>query len=254
MHIPIFQTRLEKAGELEVRHQDITTMAIAAETIIPFIHDKDKEYLIALYLVHPYKLIGVEVLAIGSSDTATTSMREMLRGALCASASAVIIAHNHPHGSVKPSRADVETTKKFQIAAEQQGIQLVGSLIVNTEGEFHDIMSVPEIKNQTIFRLQGHLKEMKQTSKIDKAIFFLKVGLRMSVMLLSLYFFGQLIHSILSDIEGWKQAHPLIWSFVALFVVVNFQALRWGSTFSVRRFPKVMPYDIADNYSFQGER
>lgn len=235
---------------MEVRHQDISTMAIAAETIIPFIHDRDKEYLIALYLVYPCKLVGVEVLAIGSSDTATTSIREMLRGALCASATGVIIAHNHPYGSVKPSKADIDTTKKFRLAAEQQGIQLAGSLIVNMEGDFYDMMAVPEVQVQPMHKIQALLKDSDRIRLVDQIAWACKVGIRLFIMALSLYFFGHLIYSVVSDVEQWRQTPPLIWSLVTLLVIVNVKALIWGSTIKSGRFPKVMPHDIEETQTF----
>ncbi|WCF11627.1 hypothetical protein NDS46_30235 (plasmid) [Paenibacillus thiaminolyticus] len=249
MEIPIYRTKLEKWGTLKVRHKYIKTPAVAAETVIPFIHDSDKEYLIALYLVNDCILVGVEVLAIGSCDSAVTSIREMLRGALIVGATGVIIAHNHPHGTIKPSKADIATTKAFQKAAEQQGIQLRGSLIVNMNGEFHDIMSVPELRKESMLKLHESMNRIQREGLLDKALFWINVGTRMITLLLCFCFWGYLISSFLQNQNEWKTLDPFLWSFAALLIYLNVQAIRWASSLTYRRFPKVMPYHIEDNHS-----
>ena len=56
-----------------------------------------------------------------------------------ANASAVILAHNHPSGSLEASEADVKITKNVRDALELMDIKLLDHLILNKDEEFGTI-------------------------------------------------------------------------------------------------------------------
>ena len=56
--------------------------------------------------------------------------REIFREAIKESASSIIVAHNHPSGSLKPSEEDLRATKRLANAGEIVGIPLLDHLIV----------------------------------------------------------------------------------------------------------------------------
>lgn len=60
--------------------------------------------------------------------------RIILAVALRIGAVSLILAHNHPSGSLKPSRADEELTMKIKEAARYLDIQVLDHLIVTSEG------------------------------------------------------------------------------------------------------------------------
>jgi len=51
-------------------------------------------------------------------------------------ASAVIVAHNHPQGELKPSDEDIQITKHLKEAALTLGLSLLDHIIFNTKGYF----------------------------------------------------------------------------------------------------------------------
>ena len=51
-------------------------------------------------------------------------------------ASGIILAHNHPEGTLEPSPADVEVTRQIKHAGEIIGIQLLDHIIFNRSGYF----------------------------------------------------------------------------------------------------------------------
>ncbi|HUN02174.1 MAG TPA: JAB domain-containing protein, partial [Niabella sp.] len=53
-----------------------------------------------------------------------------------AGACAVVLSHNHPSGSIKPSRADVELTYKIKEAARYLEIHLIDHIIVSVENYY----------------------------------------------------------------------------------------------------------------------
>lgn len=56
--------------------------------------------------------------------------------ALKAAACNLILAHNHPSGNLKPSRADIELTRKIKEGGRLLEITLLDHLIVSKEGYY----------------------------------------------------------------------------------------------------------------------
>lgn len=101
--------------------------------------DLSKEHLRGLYLNNRHKVIHDEVISIGTIDTNIVHPREVFKPALEYSAVAVILAHNHPSGSLEPSDADVEITKQLVQSGKIMGIQLLDHVIVTKD----DFASIP---------------------------------------------------------------------------------------------------------------
>jgi DNA repair protein RadC len=100
-----------------------------------FNHLKDmcslnKEQFRGLYLNTHYQLIHDEVISLGTLDASLVQPREVFRPALEYSAAAVIIAHNHPSGVLKPTKADLEITNKLIEAGNIFGIEVLDHLII----------------------------------------------------------------------------------------------------------------------------
>ncbi len=93
-----------------------------------------KEHLIALYLDAQNRLILRETVSIGSLNTTRTHPREVMQPAIVHSALAFVLVHNHPSGSLDPSRDDVEFTRTMARAGELMGINLYDHLIVSARG------------------------------------------------------------------------------------------------------------------------
>jgi DNA repair protein RadC len=93
-----------------------------------------KEHLVALYLDAQNHLILRETISIGALNTTRTHPREILQPAILHSALAFVLVHNHPSGSLEPSRDDVEFTRSISRAADLIGVGLTDHLIVSPRG------------------------------------------------------------------------------------------------------------------------
>lgn len=89
-----------------------------------------KEQLRGLYLNSRYQVIRDEVISIGSLTSNIVHPREVFQPAIEQGAAAVIIAHNHPSGSLQPTTADLEVTRQLSAAGEILGIELLDHLII----------------------------------------------------------------------------------------------------------------------------
>ena len=88
------------------------------------------EHCFALYLDVGLRLIACTELARGSVASATVYPRELVREALNHHASAVVLAHNHPGGTLAASRADLELTWRMHQALALVDIRLLDHIIV----------------------------------------------------------------------------------------------------------------------------
>ena len=65
-----------------------------------------------------------------------TKERQLLKKALEEDATSIVLSHNHPSGSLKPSRADEELTRKIKEAAKYFDIKVIDHIIVSEEGYY----------------------------------------------------------------------------------------------------------------------
>jgi DNA repair protein RadC len=68
----------------------------------------------------------------GTVNRCRLHVRDVVKSALDLSATAVILAHNHPGGCAAPSRADIELTREIAAALEYLDIALHDSVIVTS--------------------------------------------------------------------------------------------------------------------------
>ena len=95
-----------------------------------------KEALLALYLDLSHRILGTEVVAVGSLNRVYSQPKDILRPAVELSAYGILIAHNHPQGSLEPSGEDLEFTERLKQACRILGFELVDHLILNKEDYF----------------------------------------------------------------------------------------------------------------------
>jgi len=95
---------------------------------------KDEEFCV-IYLDAQNQIIEFETIQKGIVNQAVVYPRQVLESALKKKASAIILAHNHPSGHVRPSEADIRLTKTIQETAKVLDI-LVHDHIIIGENRF----------------------------------------------------------------------------------------------------------------------
>jgi len=89
-----------------------------------------REILTVIYLDSAHAILGSEVVAEGTINVNTIYPREVVRRAINKHAAAIIMAHNHPSGSLKPSPQDLSLTKNLYFICSFLQIQLLDHFIV----------------------------------------------------------------------------------------------------------------------------
>jgi DNA repair protein RadC len=107
----------------------IVTARDAADLLAPLFADLTGELLAILHLDAARCPIAIDERPGVGPDAVALPLREIFEAALRHDAAGLVIAHNHPSGDPRPSRADVEATRRLAETADNLGIRLHDHLI-----------------------------------------------------------------------------------------------------------------------------
>lgn len=104
--------------------------AETAEYYMEQMRHLEKEQCLCVFLDGAMGLIRDQTISVGTVNASLFSGREIFMEALAAKAVNFMILHNHPSGSVNPSRADVQMTRKLTEASRFMDIPLIDHIII----------------------------------------------------------------------------------------------------------------------------
>ena len=96
-----------------------------------------KESFKVVLLNQSNKVLGIVPISEGGISATYVDVRLILQAALLANATQVILAHNHPSGSMKPSTLDDALTEKVRKGAELMEIHVADHIILSPEKEYY---------------------------------------------------------------------------------------------------------------------
>jgi DNA repair protein RadC len=119
-----------RRGEEALKITKINSSRDAFELLGPIIGELQHEEFWILYLNNANKVLHRSQLSKGGLTGTLVDVRIVMKEALELSAVALILAHNHPSGTLRPSTADTEITRKLQSASKALDIKVLDHLIV----------------------------------------------------------------------------------------------------------------------------
>lgn len=90
----------------------------------------------ALFLNQSNKVVHMSQLTQGGISQSIVDVRVLFKTALDHFSTGIIIAHNHPSGSLKPSKEDIGITQKIKEAGKTLSIQLLDHIIITQDTYF----------------------------------------------------------------------------------------------------------------------
>ena len=111
----------------------ITNQEAAYRYLKAGLENRDRETFVCLLLDARLVPLGVNLVAVGQLDQATIHVREVFKAAVIASASSILVAHNHPSGDPSPSMVDREITVGLAHAGRILGIRVWDHIIIGRE-------------------------------------------------------------------------------------------------------------------------
>lgn len=106
------------------------------QLMLPILGELPHEEFWIIYLNNSNKVILKSQLSKGGITGTLVDVRLVLKTALEVGAVGLILTHNHPSGTLKPSNADIEITKKLKLAAESLDIKVLDHLIITEKAYF----------------------------------------------------------------------------------------------------------------------
>ncbi|MGN6494195.1 MAG: RadC family protein [Agriterribacter sp.] len=127
--------RRRQAGE-NLEKPVVTSSAAIARYLQAQLKDHKQEVFIVIFLNRANKIKHSEIISKGGITGTVADPRIILKKALQEEAVSIILCHNHPSGSLKPSKADRTLTSKIKEAAQFFDIRVADHIIVSEEGYF----------------------------------------------------------------------------------------------------------------------
>ena len=93
----------------------------------------DHEEFCAIYMNQANRILNTVQISKGGITSTEVDTRIVMQEAVILKATQIILCHNHPSGSVKPSKADIQLTEKIRKAAQIMDIVLVDHIIIHRE-------------------------------------------------------------------------------------------------------------------------
>ena len=109
------------------------------EDVLPLIQhygDRKQEYFLSISINGANEVMSVRVVTIGLVNKTYVHPREVFAEAIAERASSIIVAHNHPSGSIIPSPDDVRITSHLKEASKILGIKLLDHIIFTTKNYY----------------------------------------------------------------------------------------------------------------------
>ena len=121
--------------ESEVRYDAVTTPADIVPLLISFgLADEADECFVIVCLATDGSITGIHEISHGYLSGTLVHPREVFKRALLNNAASIILAHNHPSGSLRVSAEDYEVTERLKQVGELLGIEVLDHIIISPYG------------------------------------------------------------------------------------------------------------------------
>ena len=116
-----------------------TVRVTKPDDILPILRkfsSKRQEHFLVLTISSSLEVIRLHIVSIGILNRTLIHPREVFVRAIKDNSASIILAHNHPSGSVEPSREDREATTRLVQAGKLLGIEVLDHIIVGRAGHY----------------------------------------------------------------------------------------------------------------------
>ncbi len=145
----------------------IKSPEIATRVIGKYLCEMDREVLCVVNLKSDNTPINCTIASMGSLNQSIVSPREIFKSSILSNAAQMLLIHNHPSGSLNPSKDDIEVTDRLIKLTDLMGIPLIDHIIVG--GDNLEYFSMREKKLMSHERVQ-YERDYKNLQFSDSAM------------------------------------------------------------------------------------
>ena len=139
--------------------ESMSSPEAAVRVLGEWLSEMDRELFCVVNLNSNLTPINMNVVSMGALNVAYVHPRDAMKSAILSNAAYMMLIHNHPSGSMTPSKEDIKITDQIQSAASLMGIPVLDHIIVGRHQEFFSI------RENNVFSYQN---DMQYTSDISK--------------------------------------------------------------------------------------
>lgn len=125
-----------RRGEEALELKQITSSKMIFDIMQPIIGELPHEEFWIIYINNSNRVLSKSQLSKGGITSTLVDVRLIFKNALEIGATGIVLSHNHPSGTLKPSEADIKITKKIKLAAESLDISILDHVIVGEHGYY----------------------------------------------------------------------------------------------------------------------
>lgn len=139
-HCSIAEIELSYKPTIKILHLPVVIGSYGVYRLFMYSWDKGKigfvEQFKVMLLNRANRILGICTLSTGHNNQTPVDLKLLFGVVLKAAACSIVLAHNHPSGSVLPSRGDFAITARIKEAASLLDILLIDHLIVSEANYF----------------------------------------------------------------------------------------------------------------------
>lgn len=125
----------DKASNYTIPNNRLTNPASIAKMMVDLyqLDIQAEEYVYMIAFNNKMYPVGVFEISHGTVNASLLSPREIFVRALLVGAVNIVLVHNHPSGSMRPSGEDIQATKRIKDAGKLLGVKLVDHIIIGDD-------------------------------------------------------------------------------------------------------------------------
>lgn len=133
---PKYRVALVREGSLDVEAPRFSNSRDGYLYIRKLSEELDREGFWILCLDAKNKLIGINLVSLGSLSASVVHPREAFKTAILLNSAAILAGHNHPSGDPTPSREDREMTQRLVEGGKILGIRVLDHIVAGEKDYF----------------------------------------------------------------------------------------------------------------------
>lgn len=162
--------RLVKDAPVYSEHRIVSPEA-AVDVMGDLLCEMDREVVCVINLKSDSTPINCSIVSIGAINQTIAHPREMLKTSILANAANIILMHNHPSGTLEPSREDTMLTDRMVQVCSLIGIPLLDHIIVGgANGKYFSFKEKGVLVNPMVsYKADYHAIEFEQSVVAEKS-------------------------------------------------------------------------------------
>lgn len=120
-----------------ISEESIETPEDAIRLLGETFKDYDREVVGVVHLRNDNSPINMTIVSMGCLNQSIVHPREMMKAAFLSNASSILMFHNHPAGSLSPSKNDIAITNRMQQVCMMAGIPMLDHIILGKDNVYY---------------------------------------------------------------------------------------------------------------------